>query len=233
VVGILYSAQDLLEVELPLVHARLVLERGTKALTKALGEITRPGAVQRPRKGKNGHSSHLAKAKSSGPKIVISAWDPEPYDPLEVTKCRALLLEVIRRAAHDWVLYRLSKKLHQQELAQHAYIWLFEEEPGHPWWRERHQKENRELHITSFVSICEEIDLDPEHVRETVRHLTIKDVMSAGRPAERRRRRHDSEDAHMADHGVTADVDVHTMGDSSEYESYYEAYYATPTPGLM
>ena len=70
-------------------------------------------------------------------------------------------------------------------LAEQAYKWLFTEEPGTPDWEER-RKEGK--HITSFVSICESLDLDPETTRRHIRRLTVKNVMSVGRPAEYRRR---------------------------------------------
>ena len=103
----------------------------------------------------------------------------------EINGCKVLLLEVVRRAAYDWVLYRTSRRMLHKKLAEDAYYWLFVEEPGHPNWTERAKVGK---HITSFLTICNELDLDADTVRSYVRRLTIKNVMSVGRPAEYRRR---------------------------------------------
>ena len=116
--------------------------------------------------------------------------DPSPMrvdHPLavqEINGCKALLLEIVRRAAYDWVLYRTSGRIQHKKLAEDAYYWLFVEEMGHPRWTERQHSQKA---ITSFVSICEVLDLDPDAVRQQVRKLTVKNVMSVGRPAEYRR----------------------------------------------
>jgi len=115
--------------------------------------------------------------------------EPRSLDPAlveqEIVGCKTLLLEVIRRAAYDWVLYRTSRRMLHKRLAEDAYTWLFDEKPGHPNWVERDRVGK---HITSFVSICSELDLDVDTVRKYVRKLTVKNVMSVGRPAEYRRR---------------------------------------------
>jgi hypothetical protein len=112
-----------------------------------------------------------------------------PTDPAlieqEINGCKTLLLEVIRRAAYDWVLYRTSRRLLHRRLAEDAYNWLFLEEPGHANWIER---EKAGKSITAFLVICSELDLDADTVRKYVRKLTVKNVMSVGRPAEYRRR---------------------------------------------
>jgi len=112
-----------------------------------------------------------------------------PHAPVlleqEINGCKTLLLEVVRRAAYDWVLYRTSRRMIQRKLAEDAYTWLFVEEPGHTNWIER-AKQGK--HITSFLAICSELDLDADTVRSYVRRLTVKNVMSVGRPAEYRRR---------------------------------------------
>ena len=114
-----------------------------------------------------------------------SAFDPEPHDALMMaSRCKALLLEVVRRAVHDWVLYRNTRKMHDKVLAEDAYLWLFEEKPGHPRWELR-LREGRGF--LAFLSICENLDLDPEAVRQRARKLTIRDIMTAGRPAETRK----------------------------------------------
>ena len=118
-----------------------------------------------------------------------SAFDPEPHDAqIVASRCRALLLEVVRRAIHDWVLYRNTRKMQDKLLAEDAYLWLFEEKPGHPRWELR-QREGRGF--LAFLSICENLDLDPEVVRRRARTLTIRDIMTAGRPAETRKIKHE------------------------------------------
>lgn len=114
-----------------------------------------------------------------------------PLAAQEVNGCKALLLEIIRRAAYDWVLYRTSERLPQKKLAQDAYLWLFFEEPGHQNWIERQMSQKG---ITSFLSICEMLDLDPGAVRVQIRKLTVKNVMSVGRPAEYRRNEYREEE---------------------------------------
>jgi hypothetical protein len=127
-----------------------------------------------------------------------SDWDPELEPELvvkerrsdelvlqEINGCKTLLLEIIRRAAYDWVLYRASTRLMQKMLADQSYRWLFVEEPNSADWNER-VREGK--YITSFVAICDSLDLDPEMVRGHIRRLTPKNVMSVGRPAEYRKR---------------------------------------------
>lgn len=128
-----------------------------------------------------------------------SDWDPEEGElRLEaidlsdrellqqtVNGCKALLLEIIRRAAYDWVLYRTSRRMMQRVLADQAYRWLFLEHTGTADWELR-KRDGKD--VTSFVSICEGLDLDPDTVRKHIKRLTPKNVMSVGRPAEYRRR---------------------------------------------
>lgn len=119
--------------------------------------------------------------------LVESVWDPEPAEAqMESSRARALLLELIRRAAHDWVLYRTSRRMDQRELAQEAFAWLFEERPGHASWEQR-RSEGREL--TAFLTICELLELDPDFVRDRVRKMTPHGIKMAGRPAENRHRK--------------------------------------------
>lgn len=143
----------------------------------------------------------LAKVIPLHPRRVPSAWDPEPVSfPVctpppprrdeelvlqEINGCKTLLLEVIRRAAYDWVLYRSSRRLVQRTMAEQAFRWLFLEGPGTPDWEDRKRDDK---HITSFIVICESLDLDPNAVRRHIRRLTPKNVTSVGRPAEYRRR---------------------------------------------
>lgn len=102
------------------------------------------------------------------------------------TLAKALLLEVILRAASDWVLYRTHQRMMYREWANDAHTWLFEEGPEHPNWKER--RGSGKL-LTSFISICEVLDFEPELVRKHIRQLTPQRIISMGRPAEYRRRR--------------------------------------------
>jgi hypothetical protein len=139
---------------------------------------------------------------------AASPWDPEPEtvtrfvaandgeddEPLvrddalvlqEINGCKTLLLEIIRRAAYDYVLYRGNRRMAYRILADQAHAWLFSERPGTKDWNQR-QREGK--FITSFEAICEALDLDPDTVRNHVKRLTPRNVMSVGRPAEYRRR---------------------------------------------
>lgn len=104
---------------------------------------------------------------------------------------RKLLIDVILRAAFDWVLYRDSKKLAQQQLAREAYIWLFDEGPGHPHWRERLDDEDDDSLPFAFISVCDAMNLNPGWIRSHIRRLTRKDITSSGRPRIYRRSRRD------------------------------------------
>lgn len=186
--------------------------------------------------------------KSSGPrperKPVVereeeeeprSAW--EPSSPYESSRCKALLLEVLRRAAHDWVLYRSHARLTNREIAQDAYEWLFEEDEEHLSWRERANAvftlEDTEMvgvrNITSFLAICEVLDLDPEVVRTRVRQMDIQTIISAGRPAETRKVK-SGEMAGLEECGVMVGVDINTMPADRQYETQYESYGSVATP---
>ena len=160
---------------------------------------------------------------------VPSAWDPEPVVVIppvrdeelilqEINGCKTLLLETIRRAAYDWVLYRTSRRMAQRVLAETAYRWLFTEKPGTPDWQER-QREGK--HITSFESICESLDLDADTVRKHIQRLTAKNVMSVGRPAEYRRRdvfsTHSGDDDVYSVPGVLVEFDDSVSNDEPSY----------------
>lgn len=141
-----------------------------------------------------------------------SAWDPDerPYSPdadpqFESGNCRALLLEIVRRAAFDWVLYRTSSKLPNRMLADNAYTWLFVEEPDTGAWR---QRELADKELTGFVSICEAVGVDPDRMRDRIRTLTERDIMGAGRPAEKRRYKPSSDEVMHSDDLRVFDVDV-------------------------
>lgn len=131
----------------------------------------------------------------------------KPDPELEASNCRALLLEVIRRAAFDWVLYRTSSKLLNRQLADSAYVWLFSETQNSSMWslRKRNCKE-----LTGFLTVCSMLDLDPEQVRNRIRGMTERDIMGAGRPAERRKYKNGEEAVHGEDLPVFG-VDVDTL----------------------
>lgn len=152
-----------------------------------------------------------------------SAWDPEPI--YEASRCQAFLMEIIRRAAHDWVLYRQSRKVELKALAEQAYTWLFEEEPGHPAWKDRERAlfridddetgqpaiEVGTRRLTSFLSICEACGLDPETVRERARGMTVEQVTRTGRRIERRNHRVVDYSATMDTHSVVDDIDIDSI----------------------
>ena len=102
---------------------------------------------------------------------------------------RILLAEILRRAAYDWVLYRSSRRLRDAELARDAYVWIFEEGPGHPDWVER---EKSGWSAFSFLTICDSLDMDPQSLRDRIKKMTPSDVTSVGRPPVRRKRYFDS-----------------------------------------
>lgn len=126
----------------------------------------------------DGKSSSLA--LSPPPPAGIEHWVREQ----EVTGAKSLLLEVVRRAAADWVLYRSSTRLQNRVLAEEAWRWLFEEGPGLADWDER-TSTGKEL--TSFLGICAILDFDPAQLRAKIKELTAAQVVGMGRPAEYRR----------------------------------------------
>jgi hypothetical protein len=136
----------------------------------------------------------------------------------EINGCKTLLLEIIRRAAYDWVLYRASRKLIHKTLADQAFQWLFKEVSGSADWEER-QREGK--HITGFVAICESLDLDPDAVRHHIQRLTPRNVTSVGRPAEYRRRdvfpAHSSDEDAFATPGLPGGISLYEDTGSSEH----------------
>jgi len=154
-----------------------------------------------------------------------SQWDPDPLDDqLEASRSRALLLEIVRRAIYDWVLYRGHARLEFKEIAADAYTWLFEEEPGHPWWRTRTEEKRM---LTSLHAICDVMDLEPETIRARARTMTIKTILSVGRPPETRHRRL-QDDVDYQEHSVIDNVDLHSI-DHDTGAGYYEQYYSVST----
>lgn len=183
------------------------VERTQAALCAQMGEMV-PGVPP-----------ELEEAPQREEGAVPGHWDPEGHDVvMEASKCRALLLEVIRRSAHDWVLYRNTRRP-ERAFALDAYVWLFEEEPGHPNWELR-QREGEPL--MAFLTICELLDLDPDTVRRRVREMTIRDIMTAGRPAERRRA---PKCEGVEDYSSPMQLDVVSYDDPDVY-SRYESHFA-------
>lgn len=159
-----------------------------------------------------------------------SSWDPDSLeDQLEASRSRALLLEIVRRAIYDWVLYRGHHRLEFREIAADAYIWLFEEEEGHPWWRQRADEERM---VTSLVSICDILDIEPKTIRARAKEMDVKTILSVGRPPETRHRRA-QDDADYQEHSVIDQsidlysLDQDTGGPMSFYESYFSNSYTS------
>lgn len=152
-------------------------------------------------------------------KVSVLALPRRERDPAlvqqEINGCKSLLLEVIRRAAYDWVLYRTSTRIVYRKLAEQAFHWLFNEKPGHPDWKER---EESGKHITGFVAICNALELDPDAVRIHIKKLTPKNVMSVGRPPEYRRREPalSSSDDSVDGSGLEADWSATSSDDAGD-----------------
>lgn len=179
----------------------LVLEAARDALARAERVLAAPAVLPPPAPITTPSLAKVIVLRPPPPPLATSSWDPEPVtlpsspqaivrrdEELvlqEINGCKTLLLEIVRRAAYDWVLYRTSRRMVHRTLADQAHEWLFAEVPGHASWSERGREGK---HITSFVAICESLDLDPDTVRRHIRRLTPKNVMSIGRPAEYRRR---------------------------------------------
>ena len=207
--------------------AQVTVTSPLERLALLLGVEERPARAVRPRKRRKVRKltaealapGKLPKQAALEDLDLVSAWDPDerplerPYSPdadplLEAGSCRALLLEIVRRASYDWVLYRTSSKLIKRMLAEDAYRWLFVEEPDTTIWRQR-QQAGKEL--TGFISICEAVGVDPERVRKRIRQLTERDIMGAGRPAEKRKHKVSNDDMLQADDMRVFDVDVDAL----------------------
>lgn len=167
---------------------------------------------------------------------VTSAWEPE-RDGL---RCKALMMEILRRAAHDWVLYRQHKTLMKQELAEDAYLWLFKEDSDHALHRERAAAELRTEEgemlkgarlITSFLSICEHLDLDPNTVRERVKTMTVSAITGSGRKPEARWPKR--EPADFVAHDVSVAMNIDAVYDDPNFVTQYESYGSIATPSSL
>lgn len=171
-------------------HLRLVYssdrshEENKEAFEDAIRRVGAALPVDFPAEDASGITNLLVIENSAIVGVARRDRDPAMVQQ-EINGCKSLLLEIIRRAAYDWVLYRTSRRLLHKKLAEQAYEWLFVEEPGDE--NDQERRDSGKL-ITSFLAICEALELDPESVRTHVRRLTPKNVMSVGRPAEYRRR---------------------------------------------
>lgn len=145
--------------------------------------------------------------------------DPVRDDNQDNSKCRALLLDIVRRAIHDFVLYRDHKSLDKREIADHARIYLFEEGPGHEWWKIR---QGTPLECLSLIAICETLDYSVEKIRTMALRTTPQQVLSSGRPPERRRRQQEDDvlDGH---HGVGG-LEVDTLDRIPGYTHYEDRF---------
>jgi len=123
----------------------------------------------------------------------------------ESAGCKALLLEVMRRAAADWVLYRTSSKASQKQSAEEAYFWIFVEEPGTALYSNR---AINKMELTAFVSICDVFNLDPDVVRAYIRRLTVKDILSTGRPPTYRRNNKTPSKKAAETHNLISEIDA-------------------------
>lgn len=109
---------------------------------------------------------------------------PSPPTEQELIGCRLLLLEIVKRAVYDWILYRTSRRREYRAVAGEAYVWLFEENEEH----DNFLLEKKEgTHLTSFLTICEIMDVSPQFLRICASRMTAKDILNAGRPPDRRK----------------------------------------------
>ena len=115
-----------------------------------------------------------------------------------------LLIELVKRTAFDWVLYRSSRKMDYRRLAEDAYTWLFLENEEHYHWQVR---ETEGKTLTSFQSICDVLDMDCERIRTKIRTLTPEKARASGRPP-----------AHARNEVYDAHVSVHATLPSEEVE---------------
>lgn len=214
--------------------------RGLPGLERQRHHINGRRVHRRGRAKVNGKKALRASRMAVEPRISVEPKDTppvpdtdywEPSSALSVSRCKRLLLEILRRAAHDWILYRQHHKMGLRELAEDAYIWLFEEGEGHPYWEAR--KGSSESSMTSFLAICEILDFDPDDVRSRVKKMDIRTIISSGRPAETRRQRPQTQEQ-LTECGVTIAVDVDSDGgEEDEYETKYESYGSVSTPSSL
>jgi hypothetical protein len=164
-----------------------------------------------------------------------SPWDPQI--PRDATRCKALLFEVLKRAASDYVLYKQHSKMLMRELAEEAHTWLFLEDEDHANFRDREnsafetatgEKVYGTRSLTSFLSICDYLDLSPGAVRKRVLEMDVRSIISAGRPAENRKIHATDATSHVS-HSLSEEIDMDSLSQEPSYLSNYESYGYVPT----
>jgi hypothetical protein len=128
----------------------------------------------------------IALGYASAPLRTMDIRMNKPVDQDEAGGAKALLLNIVHRAAADWVLYRTSARMENRQIAEDAFRWIFREGPGTADWRERNEGEKG---LTSFLGICQALDIDPEVLRRRIKEMTPQQAVGRGRPAEYRRAR--------------------------------------------
>lgn len=181
------------------------LENLRSAFVRAESETRKPATVI-PFPAPKREPPPLARALIPVPASKRRTVEEEELLLQEINGCKALLLEIVRRAAYDWVLYRGSSRLQHKQMAELAYHWLFLETPDSQEWKDR-AKEGKQ--VTSFTGICELLGLDVGMVRGYIKRMTAKSVLNGGRPAEKRRPESDAsnEDRYTLPGGVAGYVD--------------------------
>lgn len=86
----------------------------------------------------------------------------------QASSLKMLLAAIVRRAAFDIALYKNDKKLVNRRLAIRASQWMFDD-------REIMEQEPLDR-FTSFKSICEILDQDPDWIRRRTLELRAADV---------------------------------------------------------
>lgn len=79
---------------------------------------------------------------------------------------KLLLAAIIRRAAFDIALYSNDRRLANRKIAVGAYNWMFSDT----------DPEHQEDRFTSFLNICEVLDIDPGWIRDRTMKLKRVDV---------------------------------------------------------
>ena len=74
----------------------------------------------------------------------------------------------------------------------------------------------------AFLNICEQLDVDPGIIRARARTMTKADIMSVGRPAERRRVHHREG---VEDYTSPSQLDSISSGPSCG-TSFYESHFS-------
>lgn len=198
-------------------------------LGSVLSLLARAHSLGGPRSALDEGAKILAEDLYRQQDVYEDDWDPEDQEVLieEASVCRALLLDIVRRAVSDWVLYRSNSRIHLRALAQEAYVWLFEEGPGHPWWDDR---EGTPKQATSFLAICDVLEIEPGKIRERAKLIRPVDIKTAGRPPERRRKVGYS--SSYSEYSV-ADVDVASLESVGSMQNTYEAHFSVAPGGYL